>query len=104
MERTPVVYIVASQRNGPVYTGVTSDLPGRIHQHRTGIPEGFTARHGCKILVWYEVHSEMEPAILREKRIKEWKRAWKLHLIERENPTSRDLALDLGVAPLEDDD
>ncbi|MBC9031794.1 GIY-YIG nuclease family protein [Sphingomonas sp. JC676] len=105
MERTPVVYIVASQRNGTIYTGiytgVTSDLAGRIYQHRTGIPEGFTAKHRCKILVWYEVHSEMESAIVREKRIKEWKRQWKLRLIEQENPTWRDLAIDLGFEPLD---
>ncbi len=103
MERTPVVYIVASARNGTIYIGVTSDLPGRIYQHRTGTPEGFTSKYGCKILVWYEVHSEMESAILREKRIKEWKRQWKLRLIEAENPTWRDLAVDLGFKPIEDD-
>jgi putative endonuclease len=81
MEHTPVVHIVAGQRNGTIYTGVTSDLLGRIYQHRTGALEGFTAKHGCKILVWYEMHSEMESAIVREKRIKEWKRERKLRLI-----------------------
>jgi len=101
MERTPVVYIVASQRNGTIYTGVTSDLPGRIYQHRTKALPGFTADHGCCRLVWFEVQSEMEPAILREKRIKKWERAWKLELIEKDNPTWRDLAEDLGFDPLE---
>ncbi len=100
MERTPAVYIMANARNGTIYTGVTSDLPGRAYQHRTGAIEGFTKRYGCKLLVWYEVHNEMESAILREKRIKEWKRAWKIDLIERENPTWRDLAEDLGFDPL----
>jgi putative endonuclease len=104
MDRTPVVYIVASGRNGTLYTGVTSDLPARIHQHRTGAFKGFTADYGCKLLVWFEVHAEMEPAILREKRIKEWKRAWKLELIERDNPTWRDLAEDLGFDRLDDAD
>ncbi|MBO9623652.1 MAG: GIY-YIG nuclease family protein [Sphingomonas sp.] len=101
MERTPVVYIVASRRNGTLYTGVTSDLPARIYQHRNEIFEGFTKEHGCKRLVWFEVHEEMESAIVREKRIKKWNRAWKLRLIEESNPTWRDLAEDLGFDPLE---
>jgi putative endonuclease len=90
-ERSPAVYIVANRRNGAIYTGVTSDLPGRIWQHREGTFEGFSKRYGCKRLVWFEVHETMEQAILREKRIKEWKRAWKLRLIEEHNPTWDDL-------------
>ncbi|MDQ0251764.1 putative endonuclease [Sphingomonas kyeonggiensis] len=100
MDKTPVVYITASGRNGTLYTGVTSDLPGRIYQHRTKAFSGFSAKHGCNRLVWYEVHEEMEPAIIREKRIKEWKRAWKIALIEACNPIWRDLAEDLGFDPL----
>jgi putative endonuclease len=100
MERTPVVYIVANRRNGTIYTGVTSDLPRRIRQHWTKALPGFTARHDCCRLVWFEVHSEMESAILREKRIKKWERAWKLELIEKDNPTWRDLAEDFGFDPL----
>ena len=101
MERTPVVYIVASRRNGTIYTGVTSDLLGRIAQHRAKTIPGFTAEYGCTQLVWFEVHSEMEPAILREKRIKKWERAWKLELIEKDNPTWRDLAEDFGFDPID---
>jgi len=82
---------VASKRNGTLYTGVTSDLPGRVWQHRNGAIEGFSKRYGCKILVWYEVHGTMEAAITREKQIKEWQRAWKLRLIEESNPNWDDL-------------
>jgi putative endonuclease len=102
MEKIPVVYIVASRRNGTIYTGVTSNLLGRIHQHRNKTFDGFTAEHDVNRLVWFEVHAEMEPAIVREKRIKEWRRAWKLALIEKDNPTWRDLAEDFGFEPLEE--
>ncbi len=71
MEKTPIVYIVASRRSGTIYTGVTSDLLGRIYQHRHKSFRGFTAEHAVDRLVWFEVHSEMESAIVREKRIKE---------------------------------
>jgi putative endonuclease len=101
MERIPVVYIVASGRNGTLYTGVTSDPPKRIYEHRTKAVPGFTADHDCDRLVWFEVHVEMESAILREKRIKKWNRAWKLRLIEEQNPIWRDLAEDLGFDPLD---
>jgi putative endonuclease len=90
-EKTPSVYIVASKRNGTLYTGVTSNLPGRIWQHKNGAIEGFSKQHGCKILVWYEVHDSMESAVIREKQIKEWLRAWKLRLIEESNPDWDDL-------------
>jgi putative endonuclease len=102
MEKIPVVYIAASRRNGTLYTGVTSHLLGRIHQHRNKTFDGFTAEHDVNRLVWFEVHAEMEPAIVREKRIKEWRRAWKLALIEKDNPTWRDLAEDFGFEPLEE--
>jgi putative endonuclease len=97
---SPAVYILASQRNGTLYTGVTSDLPARIHHHRTGVVRGFTRKYGVRMLVWYEQHPTMHSAITREKRIKKWNRAWKLELIEAGNPDWRDLAEDLGFPPL----
>jgi putative endonuclease len=89
--KRPAVYIIANKRNGTLYTGVTSDLPKRSYQHREGLVEGFTKRHGCKHLVWYEHHSTMEYAIMREKQIKAGSRAKKLALIEEMNPDWRDL-------------
>jgi len=97
----PVVYLLASKRNGTLYTGVTSDLIGRIYKHRNGLLPGFTREYGVKRLVWFEQHATMESAIIREKRIKKWNRAWKLRLIEAENPVWRDLAEDLGFEPLD---
>ena len=76
------------------------DLPGRIWQHREGVVRGFTQRYGIKRLVWFERHDTMESAILREKRVKRWPRSWKYDLIHERNPTWRDLAEDLGFAPL----
>jgi putative endonuclease len=70
----PAVYMLASRRNGPLYTGVTSNLQARIYQHRNGLDPGFTREHGVKMLVCYEAHDTMEGAILREKRIKTWNR------------------------------
>jgi len=87
----PAVYILASQRNGTLYTGVTSDLLRRIYEHREGMVPGFTRKYGVKLLVWFEMHATMEHAIIRETRIKGWKRAWKLELIEAANPDWRDL-------------
>ena len=97
----PCVYIRASRRNGTLYTGVTSDLIQRVHEHREGAVPGFTSRHGVKRLVWFEQHSTMDHAITREKRIKKWLRVWKLELIERDNLGWRDLAEGLGCPPLE---
>jgi putative endonuclease len=97
----PCVYILASRRNGTLYVGVTSDLLGRVHQHREGLLPGFTREHGVKRLVWFEQHATMEQAILREKRIKKWLRVWKLELIEKGNLGWRDLAEDFGFPPLE---
>lgn len=91
-EKSPCVYILASQCNGTLYTGVTSDLPKRIWQHKNDQVEGFTKTHQVHMLVWYEVHADMEAAIKREKAIKEWKRLWKLDLIEAMNPEWNDLA------------
>ena len=77
--------------NGTLYVGVTSDLVQRIWQHKNDYVEGFTKRYGVHTLVWFEGHESMESAIAREKAIKEWKREWKLELIEKVNPTWRDL-------------
>ncbi|MFP5329501.1 MAG: GIY-YIG nuclease family protein [Alphaproteobacteria bacterium] len=96
----PTVYILASKRNGTLYIGVTSDLLGRVYRHRTTQLPGFTRKYDVKLLVWFEQHSTMESAILREKRIKKWNRAWKLELIESNNPHWRDLAEDFGFEPL----
>lgn len=101
MEKSPTVYIVASQRNGTIYTGVTSNLMARIHQHRTKAFKGFTADHSFNRLVWFEVHDTMGAAILREKRIKNWHRDWKLALIEENNPRWQDVAETLGFDPLD---
>ena len=97
MERGGYVYILASRRNGTLYTGVTSDLARRVFEHREGLIPGFTLTHGVKLLVWYEAHGDIEGAIAREKRIKEWRRAWKLGLIEAVNPDWRDLYLELNA-------
>lgn len=87
----PAVYLLASQRNGTLYIGVTSNLIQRIWQHREGLAEGFTKKYRVKTLVWYEQHATMESAIAREKALKKWNRAWKLKLIEQTNPQWRDL-------------
>ena len=91
MNKQPAVYILASKRNGTLYTGVTSDLVKRIWEHKNNMVEGFTKRYVVHQLVWYEVHESMESAIKREKRLKEWKRKWKLVLIESSNPNWQDL-------------
>jgi putative endonuclease len=82
---------MASGRNGTIYTGVTSDLQGRAYQHRTGETAGFTSRYGCEILVWYERHDNIIEAIAREKKLKNYRRVWKLELIEAFNPEWLDL-------------
>jgi putative endonuclease len=91
----PCVYILASRRNGTLYVGVTSDLVKRVWEHQNNLAEGFTKRYGVHTLVWFEQHETMESAIAREKAIKEWKRLWKLDLIERQNPEWRDLYADV---------
>ena len=93
--KTPCVYMLASKRNGTLYVGVTSNLPQRVWQHKNDLVEGFTRRYGVHALVWYEVHETMENAIVREKTIKEWKRQWKIDLIEAMNPEWRDLYEDI---------
>jgi predicted GIY-YIG superfamily endonuclease len=94
--KCPAVYIVASKRNGTLYTGVTSNLVRRVWQHRNGVADGFTKRYGCKLLVWYQLADTMEAAILREKQIKAGSRADKLALIEGMNPAWRDLFDDIA--------
>ncbi|EMU0040512.1 GIY-YIG nuclease family protein [Neisseria gonorrhoeae] len=91
----PAVYILASQRNGTLYIGVTSDLVQRIYQHREHLIEGFTSRYSVTMPVWYELHPTMESAITREKQLKKWNRAWKLQLIEENNVSWRDLWFDI---------
>ncbi len=91
MEKRGYVYIMASGRNGTLYIGVTSDLPGRVWQHKEGTFGGFTDKYGCKMLVWYAIFDEIEGAIRREKQMQEWKRAWKLRVIEEMNPDWNDL-------------
>jgi putative endonuclease len=87
----PAVYILANHRHGTLYVGVTSSLPHRIWQHRSGAIEGFSKRFGLKMLVWYELHQAITSAIQREKQIKAWKRDWKIKLIECANPMWQDL-------------
>ena len=88
---SPTTYILASHRNGTLYTGVTSSLMQRLHQHREGLLEGFSKDYGVCRPVWFEQHSTMEAAIVREKQIKKWNRAWKVRQIEQGNPDWRDL-------------
>ncbi len=85
------VYILASKRNGTLYTGVTSNLVQRIWQHKEGFVEGFTLTYRVKRLVYFEAHDSAESAITREKQIKKWRRAWKVELIEKNNPGWKDL-------------
>ena len=93
--KQPCVYILASRRNGTLYVGVTSNLVRRVQQHKNNLIDGFTKRYGVHLLVWYELHGSMASAIKREKAIKEWKRRWKLTLIEEQNPTWRDVYVDV---------
>ena len=89
--KVPCVYMLASKPNGVLYIGVTSALPQRVWQHKNDFVEGFTERYHVHRLVWYEVHESMEAAIVREKALKKWNRAWKIHLIEKGNPSWSDL-------------
>ncbi|MBU3699273.1 MAG: GIY-YIG nuclease family protein [Candidatus Kapabacteria bacterium] len=87
----PAVYILASRRNGTLYVGVTSNLLQRVWQHKNHLLPGFTSKYDVKLLVYFELHATMAEAIRREKAIKEWKRAWKIRLIEERNPSWSDL-------------
>ena len=93
--KQPAVYMMASKRNGAIYTGVTSNLIQRAWQHREGLLAGFTKRYGCKLLVWFEMHDNMEAAISREKQLKGGSRKKKIVLIEAANPQWKDLYDDI---------
>jgi putative endonuclease len=96
-ELQPAVYILASKRNGTLYTGVTAALWKRVCEHKDGGMGGFTQKYGVKTLVWYEHHHTMPDAIRREKQIKKWNRRWKLNVIEKLNPGWRDLHDEIDV-------
>ena len=89
--RAGYVYIMASARNGTLYIGVTNELTNRVWEHREGVIDGFTKRYGCKNLVWFGAHDDLQEARQREARLKKWNRIWKLSLIEEMNPEWRDL-------------
>lgn len=91
MDRPGFVYIMVSRRNGTLYIGVTDDLPRRAWEHREGLVPGFTKRYDCKLLVWYAAFDNIHDARRREKQMKEWRRAWKVELIEATNPYWADL-------------
>jgi putative endonuclease len=91
MARPGYLYLMASGRNGTTYLGVTSDLLARVWQHRNGVVESFTKKYGCHRLVWYEAFDDIQQARQRELQMKKWKRAWKVELIERDNPQWLDL-------------
>ena len=93
------VYVLASKRNGTLYTGVTNNLIGRVADHQAGVASKFTRMYGVRMLVWYEPHDRIENAIQRETSIKRWPRKWKLDLIEKDNPKWRDLFQELTTAP-----
>lgn len=93
--KSPCVYILASQQNGTLYVGVTSDLIKRVWQHKKDLTEGFSKKYQVHNLVWYELHADMYSAITREKQIKEWHRQWKIVLIEKTNPHWDDLYFNL---------
>jgi putative endonuclease len=95
MTKQPAVYILASKQNGTLYIGVTSDLKKRAWTHKNDLVEGFTKKYGVHFPVYYELHGDMVSAITREKQIKKWNRAWKLELIETQNPDWKDLWNDI---------
>ena len=93
--KTYYVYILASKRNGTLYTGVTNNLIRRVYEHKNDVVPGFTSRYGVHSLVYFEQGNSILDAIQREKRIKKWKRVWKIELIEKQNPEWKDLYDDL---------
>ena len=99
-ERNPCVYILASKHYGTLYIGVTSDLLGRMWQHRNNAAPGFTSHYAIHMLVHFEMFGDMERAIAREKQLKNWHRQWKINLINEANPHWADLAVGLGLPPL----
>jgi putative endonuclease len=96
-EKQPAVYIIASQRNGTIYIGVTSALWNRVSTHKAKSFPGFSSKYRIANLVWYEHHQTMEQAIRREKQLKKWNRNWKLELIEKMNPEWRDLHDEIDI-------
>ena len=94
MKKQYFVYMLASQKNGTLYTGVTSDLARRLSEHKQKVTEGFTQKYGVDKLMYFEQTEDVRSALEREKRLKKWNRAWKIKLIERKNPEWRDLLLD----------
>ncbi len=104
MNKRPAVYILTNKKNGTLYVGVTSDLIKRVWEHKNNLVDGFTKRYSVHKLMWYELHETMISAITREKTLKNWKRAWKMELIEKNNPLWQDLyetisLLDSGSSP-----
>ena len=99
--KQPCVYLLANRRMGTIYIGVTADLIARLGQHRAG-QSAFRARHGVTVLVRYELFADMPSAIAREKQLKRWHRAWKVGLIEQDNPQWVDLAVTFGLPPVRD--
>ncbi len=95
MTKPGYVYIMANKRNGATYLGVTSNLPKRAYQHRNGLIEGYSKEKDCKLLVWFETFDDIQEARAREWKLKKWKRAWKLDLIEDTNPQWLDLYDDI---------
>ncbi len=91
------VYMLASAKHGTLYIGVTNDLQRRMWEHKEGKVAGFTEKYGVHRLVWFEIHQEINEAILREKQLKKWNRDWKIKLIEKDNPDWLDLSYDWGV-------
>lgn len=89
--KAPIVYMVTNKKHGTLYSGVTSDIAKRIYEHKNGLTQGFTAKYGCKLLVFYEMHETMDSAITREKQIKAGSRKKKIRLIEAMNPKWEDL-------------
>ncbi|MDO9383678.1 MAG: GIY-YIG nuclease family protein [Hyphomicrobiaceae bacterium] len=89
--KVPCVYILASQPDGVLYIGVTSNLSARMNEHIQELRPGFSKRYGLKLLVYYELHETLPGAIAREKQLKEWRRAWKVRLIAAFNPEWRQL-------------
>ena len=97
MKNTYYVYVLASAPNGTLYVGVTNDLARRVYEHREGSVPGFTKQFAVTCLVYFEAHTSIESAILREKKLKRWRRAWKIALIGTENPTWRDLYDEIAI-------
>ena len=91
--KTYLVYILASKRNGTLYVGITNELTRRMFEHKSGLINGFTKKYSIDKLVYFESTSDVNAAILREKRLKKWKRKWKIELIEKLNPNWKDLSL-----------